>query len=491
MNTRFAPTLLLAAALSACTLGPDYERPAAPANGYTKSAQAQSVVYGGAVAANWYALFRSRALDGLVREALAGNPDLEAARRGLLAAQNELTAVGGQALPQVQLGTSATRTHANGSFLYEPTQAFNVTANQFSIGPQLAYNLDIFGGIRRSIEAQAADTANSRDQALNTYITLVDQVVVTAFDYAAAQAQIDVTQSLIHEQQDQYELTRKLEDAGKISRGDTLLALTQYETTRASLPALQQARDAARNALARLCGRTPDQFQMPALALKDFALPARLPVSLPSALVRQRPDVLAAEDSLHAANARIGVATAARLPSLTISAQYAQQATKLNQLFTQPGGIWSFGVDAATPIFEGGTLAAREDEAKQLHAQAQAAYRSTVIKAFVEVADALDAVGHGADSYEAHNRALTAAAEDRELAVAQYRAGKIAELQVLTAEQQYQSAALSQVQADAQRFTDAAELFRSLGGGWWSAPADPAALPAAPNTHAAAPRAAG
>jgi NodT family efflux transporter outer membrane factor (OMF) lipoprotein len=206
---------------------------------------------------------------------------------------------------------------------------------------------------------------------------------------------------------------------------------------------------------------------MPALTLADFTLPGQLPVSLPSALVQQRPDVLAAEESLHAASAEIGVAEAARLPQLSLSAQYAQQTTRLNELFTQPGGVWSAGLDLAAPLFHGGTLASREDESKQRYAQALSTYRGTVLTAFVDVADALQALHHDSDSYIAHNRALRAARESQELAAAEYRAGKYTELQVLTAEQQYQSAALTQVQADAQRFTDTAALFRALGGGWW------------------------
>jgi NodT family efflux transporter outer membrane factor (OMF) lipoprotein len=299
-------------------------------------------------------------------------------------------------------------------------------------------------------------------------VTLVDQVVLTAFDYAAVGAQIEVTRSLASELQAQYELTAQLENAGKIIHSDTLQAETQLENVRATLPSLEQQRDAYRDTLARLAGETPDQFRMPALTLADFTLPTQLPVSVPSALVQQRPDVLAAQAGLHAASAEIGVAEAARLPQLTLSAQYAQQTTHLDELFTQPGGVWSAGLGLAAPLFHGGTLAARADEARQRYAQALSRYQGTVIAAFVEVADALQALQHDSDSYSAHNRALRAARSNQELAAAEYRAGKYTELQVLTAEQQYQSAALTQVQADVQRFTDTATLFRALGGGWWN-----------------------
>ena len=464
----------VAAALTAgCTVGPDFVRPEPPVAAYSRPLPshggAQSFAYGRDVAGDWYRLFRSDALDRLVRQALAGNPDLEGARHGLEAAQDELRAVSGAALPQIDATGQIGGAHINGSELYGPVGAIDVTNSRYEIGPALAYNLDLFGGVRRSIESQRARTAAVDDQLRDTYVTLVDQVVITAFDYAAVCAQIDVTRSLVGELQAQYDLTVQLENAGKIIHSDTLQAETQLENVRATLPGLEQQRDTYRNALARLSGQTPDEFRMPALTLADFTLPGALPVSLPSALVQQRPDILAAQDNLHAASAGIGVAEAARLPQLSLSAQYAQQTTRLSELFTQPGGVWSAGLGLAAPLFHGGTLAARSDEAKERYAQAVSAYQATVIGAFVDVADALQALQHDADSYTAHNRALQAASANQDLVAAEYRAGKYTELQVLTAEQQYQSAALTQVQADVQRFTDTAALFRALGGGWWNA----------------------
>ncbi len=485
MKVRMVPVAVAALGLTACTVGPDFTRPEPPAaenygvSTTTAAAARPSFVFGGEISADWYRLFRSETLNGLVQEALTNNPDLEGARHGLLAAQRELEAVAGAALPRLNANGNIERAHVNGSLLYEPISAFSATGNQLNVGLALAYNLDAFGGVRRSIEAQAAATASARAQALDTYVTLVDQVVVNAFDYAATQAQIEVTRSLIDELQAQFDLTQRLEVAGKITRSDTLQAQAQLESTRATLPALEKQRDAYRNALAQLVGDTPDQFALPQLTLKEFALPTEVPVSLPATLVRQRPDILAAEDDLHQASAQVGVAEAARYPSFNISAQYAQQATKLDDLFTKAAGIWSFGLGVAQPLFDGGTLAARADEATERYRQAQARYRSTVIAALVEVANALQGLEHDADGYVAHLRSLDAARASRDLALEQFRAGKISRLQVLIAEQQFQSAALTQVQADAQRFADAAVLFRALGGGWWNAQRDPSSLPAA------------
>ena len=475
---------LTALLTAACTVGPNFKRPDPPAkaayeHSMPASGSATSVTYGGDIAEDWYHLYNSEALNNLVHETLRGNPDLEAARHGLLAAQWELKAVSGAALPQIDASGQISRAHINGSEFLGPVNQLNATGNRFAVGPSLAYDLDPFGGVRRSIESQQAATASTRDQVLNTYITLVDQVVITSFDYVATGAQIDVTQELVNDLRAQFDLTQALEKAGKVTRTDTLQAQTQLENVQATLPALEQQRDTYRNALARLTGKTPDEFAMPPLTLKDFTLPGEIPVSVPSTLVQHRPDILAAEDNLHAASARIGVAAAARLPSLTLSAQYSQQTTYIHEFLTRPGGVWSGGLDIAAPLFHGGTLSAREKAAREQYAQAQATYRSTVIGAFVEVANALRSLEHDSDSYIAHNRALEAARASRDLAVAQYRAGRYTELQVLTSEQQYQDAALSQVQADAQRFTDIATLFRALGSGWWNAPGDSSLLPVA------------
>jgi NodT family efflux transporter outer membrane factor (OMF) lipoprotein len=301
-------------------------------------------------------------------------------------------------------------------------------------------------------------------------------VVVTAFSYAAAVEEIEVTRQLVADLKAQYELTHLLEDSGKIARSETLQAQTQLESTRASLPALEKQRDIYRNALFRLTGKSPQDDTIPQLSLEDFTLPTELPVSLPSQLVRQRPDILEAEDLLHQASASVGVAEAARLPSLNLSAQYAQQSIMTSDFFTKAAQIWTAGLNMTAPVFAGGTLRARQKEAQERFLQAQSQYRSAVINAFIEVANALQAIQHDADDYSAHTIAVEAARENRDLARAQFERGRVNELVVLTAEQQYQNVALSQVQANVQRFADSAELFRALGGGWRNG-ADPATLP--------------
>ena len=460
-------------ALGGCAVGPNFKRPDPPKSAYSQPAGPASLVYGGEVAADWYTLFHSDSLNTLVQTALQANPDLEGARHNLFAAQYELQAVAGTALPQVQLDAKATRAKVNGSLLYQPPETLQVTANQFNLGPSLAYDLDVFGRIRRSIESQTAQTDQAGHQALNVYISLVNQVVLTAFNLAAADEQISVTQALVGDLQEQYNLTQTLENAGKITRSDSLQAKAQLEDARANLPGLEKQRDVYRNSLLRLLGKAPDSDALPLLALRDFTLPQRLPVSLPSQLVRQRPDILEAEDTLHQASADVGVAEAARFPSFEISAQYAQQSNRTADLFTKAGQIWSVGLNVTQPIFAGGTLRAREKEARQRFLQAEAQYRGTVLDAFVDVANAMQALQHDTDGYDARTTALDAARANRDLARDQFRHGRVNELVVLTAEQQYQNGLLSQVRADAQRFADAATLFHALGGGWWSAQNNP------------------
>ncbi|MEA3181613.1 MAG: hypothetical protein QOI59_5136 [Gammaproteobacteria bacterium] len=478
-------TVVVATVLASCAVGPNFKRPNTPKSAYSQPPQTigpQSVMYGGEVAADWYTLFHSESLNALVQEALRANPDLEGARHNLLAAQYELQAVAGTALPQVDVGAKATRSRVNGSFLYQPPEALQATANQFNLGPALAYDLDVFGRIRRSIESQAAQTDQVGHQALNVYITLVNQVVLTAFNLAASVEQINVTRKLVDDLQEQFDLTQTLENAGKIARSDSLQAKAQLEDARANLPGLEKQRDVYQNTLVRLLGKAPEDGSLPPLALRDFALPTQLPVSLPSQLVRQRPDVLEAEDTLHQASAEVGVAEAARFPSFDISAQYAQQSNRTGDLFSKAAQIWSVGLNVTQPVFAGGTLRAREKEARQRFLQAQAQYRGTVLDAFVDVANTMQALQHDTDSYNARTTALDAARENRDLAREQFHRGRVNELVVLTAEQQYQNGLLTQVQADVQRFADAANLFHALGGGWWNSQHDPVQEPASRDT---------
>jgi NodT family efflux transporter outer membrane factor (OMF) lipoprotein len=474
LGLRFETVVM--AALAGCAVGPNFQRPPPPQSGYEVNQSptpSPRLTAGEDIAQDWYLVFGSSTLNELVQQALQANPDLEASRRSLTAARYELQAVAGQALPQLVFDTKAMRARVNGSALYEPADKFQATANIYTLGPSLAYDLDVFGRLRRTIEAQAAQTTQVAHQALNVRITLVSEVVETAFEVAAADEQIRVTDSLISDLDGQYRLTAKLEEKGKLTRSDTLQAQAQLESIRASRPGLQKQLRVYQNALLRLIGSAPTDRAAPPIALGDFRLPKTIPVSLPAQLVRQRPDILEAEDLWHQGTAQVGVAKAARFPDFQLTAQYAQQSGMLNDLISKAAQTWSVGLDMSTPIFEGGRLRAREKEARQRLLQVSAQYRSSLINAFMEVANALDAIEKDSESYAARTTSLDIARANRDLAGHRLERGKVSELDVLTAQQQYENAALEQVRANAQRFTDIAELIHALGGGWWNDPAAP------------------
>ncbi|MDE1173688.1 MAG: efflux transporter outer membrane subunit [Parvibaculaceae bacterium] len=473
--------------LSGCTLGPDFSPPKAPdvsaftaANDTAAKAPSradvapQSIVYGGAVADDWYHLFASARLDGLVRDALANNPDLKAAQAGIAAAQAQFRAVAGDEYPQLDLSAGATRGKANGSLLYQPAPSFQGIANTFSLTPTLSYDLDVFGGISRSVEAQAANTDYVRAQALDTYVTLVNQVVATAFELAASQARINATNDLVQLENDQLKIVRAQENAGTITHADTLQAQAQLEATEATLPALIQQKSAAAHALAALTGKMPAEFEAPDFTLTDFILPEKIPATLPSTLVQQRPDILMAQATLHEASARVGIATAARLPSISLSASYGVQATKTTDVFTPSGVIWSFGASLLAPIFDGGTLEANEDAAKAQYVQSGQLYRKTVLNAFADVATAMKAIENDAAAASLRRQSLQTADASRKLATEQFNAGSTDYLNVLTADRQYQAALLDDIDISEQRFANTTQLVRALGGGWWSAEKNPA-----------------
>ncbi|HUY84235.1 MAG TPA: efflux transporter outer membrane subunit, partial [Steroidobacteraceae bacterium] len=338
------------AALAACAAGPDFHRPAAPAGTYAMTAsasraaaaEAPSLRYGAPIAADWYRLLGSAALDRWVKLALQNNPDLQSARASVSEARARLRAAAGGEYPNLQGRALVNRAHFNPGALGLGTQG-SAGGNLFAGLLQLSYHIDLFGGLRRDLEARRAAVQYARDQALNTYIGLVNQVVTTAFDLAAAQSSIDATEKLLDAERSRLRLNRLRETVGTVARAETLTAKAQLQGTEATLPGLRQRREAAAAALAALLGETPSQFQAPALRLADFKIPATLPVSLPARLVRQRPDVLAAEQRLHEASADIGIAAAARLPSFSLSADYGSLSDRGADFFNAGNALWALG----------------------------------------------------------------------------------------------------------------------------------------------------
>lgn len=496
IGSRAALALLGALALAGCAAGPDFQRPAAPAvNSYTSGAAPERTAgatgHGGAsqafvaakdIQADWWRLFHSAKLNTLIDQALTGSPTLKAAQATLKEAQENLTAVKGGLYPQVDVNASATRQKFSGA-QFGGVAGGGSIFNLYGASVNVSYNLDVFGATRRSVEAQQAQVDFQHYQLDAAYLTLVGNVVGTAVTTASVKAQIDATQSIIESEQRQLKLVVDQEQAGAVPYSDVLQARAQLAATRTRIAPLRQQLSQAQHQLAILAGQLPGNWQPVDFSINDLALPKELPLTVPSQLVRQRPDILSAEAALHAASAAVGVATANLYPQFNLSGSYGSQATEAGDLFEAPNVIWNLGVSLLAPIFHGGALHAKKRAAVAAYEASLADYQQTVLTAFAQVADVLRALENDADSLKAQEVSRSAAEKSLDLVRSQYKAGAVSFVSVLTAEQQYETAQLGYVQALAQRYLDTASLFNALGGGWWNAGnlmSDQTAAPAAP-----------
>jgi NodT family efflux transporter outer membrane factor (OMF) lipoprotein len=472
-----ASTAILCA--TGCAVGPDFHRPTLPdAAGYisapaTETASATNVI-GGAVQqfagtnilADWWTLFHSPALNALIAESLTNNPDLQAARAALRAAQENVRAQRGAFYPAVSASFSASRQRQAETIA--PTPNANIFQyNVFTPEVAVSYVPDVFGANRRALESAAAQSDNTRFQMAATYTTLTANVVVTAIQEASTRQQIEVTRQLIALNSNMVEILQYQYGRGYAAGLDLAAQESQLAQVESALPPLLKQAAQLHDLMAALTGRFPSQPEGPGVDLDALELPGSLPLSLPSDLVAQRPDVLQAEANLHAASAQIGVAIANRLPNITLTANAGSTALAIDQVFTSGTGFWGLGAAAAAPLFEGGTLLHQERAAKAAFMQAAAQYRSTVLAAFQNVADCLAAIQQDAEALKAAAAAEDAAKVTLDLAQRQWQSGYAGYLPLLSAEQAYQQAVTARAQAQASRFADTAALFQALGGGWW------------------------
>ena len=490
-------------ALSACAVGPDFAVPPAPElSGYTPegrpaatvsvdiaSGAAQKFDTGRDIPGEWWKVFHSRELDGLIAEALRANPSLQAAQAALWQAKENLYAQQGHLLPSLDANASDTRQQLSPAEFGQPGSP--LIFNLFQTTVNVSYTPDVFGGQRRLIETQAALADYQRFQLEATYLTLTSNVVTAAVQEASLRGQIEATLEIIKSESDQLTVVRNQFDAGAASRTDVLTQQSAVATTQATLPPLQKQLEQQRHLLLTLIGRFPNDARNDHLTLASLRLPTDLPLSLPSQLIEQRPDVRASQTQLHQASAQIGVAIANRLPQFTLTGDYGSAAITTAALFTPSALIWSAAASGTQPIFHGFTLLHQQRAAEAAYDQAGAQYRATVLTAFQNVADALRALQFDAATLKAQRAALRDASDTLDLARGQYRLGAITYLILLNAQNSYQQARLAVVQAQAARYADTAALFQALGGGWWNradvAPnpytpdPDPATV-AAPNT---------
>jgi NodT family efflux transporter outer membrane factor (OMF) lipoprotein len=469
----------IALALGACAVGPDFQRPPAPTDtGYTpeplalrtasvntRGGEAQHFIADRDIPGDWWALFRSAPLNRLIEQSLRANPDIDAAQAALRQAQENVYAGEGALFPTANASFQAERERLSGASIGTP----NVHPTFSLVTPTLnvSYALDVFGGTRRQIESLAAQAEFQRFQLEATYLTLTSNVTVAAIQEASLRGQIAATQDIIRDQAQQLDLVRRRFSLGGASQADVLTQEAQLAQTRATLPPLQKQLAQTRNQLTALAGRLPSHEASETFALESMHLPQELPVSLPSQLVEQRPDVRAAEAQLHAASAEIGVATANQLPQFTITASVGTAASGFTNMFAPQTGVWSIAGGITQTLFDAGTLLHRKRAAVAAFEQTAAQYRGTVIRACQNVADTLRALQSDADALVAQAAAERSAFASLDLARRQYQLGAIDYLTLLNAQRTWQQARISLVQAEANRYADTAALFQALGGGWW------------------------
>jgi NodT family efflux transporter outer membrane factor (OMF) lipoprotein len=473
--------LATALLLAACAVGPDFVAPAAPdVQGYTPEplaprttsastagGEAQRFVHDLDLPGQWWTLFHSKALNALVERSLAANPDLQAAQAALRVARENVRAQRGMLFPSVDAGFSGVR-ELPGIGGPLDNESVAPTFNLFTTQLNVSYSPDVFGGTRRSIEALVAQQDAQRFALEATYLTLTSNLAGAAVQEASLRGQIAATQTIIKIERDLLGLLRRQREAGQIAEADVVAqeaALAQVEQT---LPPLQKQLAQQRDLLAALSGGFPSDKLTARFELAALHLPRDLPLSLSGKLVEQRPDIRAAQANLHAASAQIGVAIANRLPNITLTATAGSTANAVDQMFASGTEWWAVAGTATQPIFHGGTLFHRELAAKATFDQAAAQYRSTVITAFQNVADALRAIQSDAVALQKAVASERAASRSLDIVRDRMKLGDINYLGLLNAQQTYQQALLSLAQARAARYADTVALFQALGGGWWN-----------------------
>lgn len=468
---------LASLAVGAC-VGPNFHPPAPPrVERYTAEplaaatisspgvgGAAQRFLDGAEVPRNWWTLFGSDELDTLVDEALRANPDVASAQAALRQALENTAAQRGSYFPAVQGTMDATRNRDATGVLQPTLNSGTPLYNLFTPQVTVSYVPDVFGANRRAVESLSAQAEASRYQLDATYLTLTANVVTMAIQEAGLRAQIAGTTRVIALERESLDVLRRELELGAVAEIDVYAqdaALAQLEGT---LPPLNKQLYQARDQLAALTGRLPADFRPLHVELGQLVLPADLPLGVPSQLVERRPDVRAAEAQLHAATAQVGMAIANLLPQLTITGNIGSTATLFSDLFKPGTGFWSIGANATQTLFQGGTLIHRKRAADAALDQAGAAYKSAVLTAFQNVADALHALDADADALAAASRAEDAAQKSLGVAHHQLELGSVSYLALVNSEQTYQQAVVALAQARTNRYADTAALFQALGG---------------------------
>ena len=476
---RQRPRSLLAALaagsiLAGCTVGPDFERPASPsATVYRSPSDPLATPAPGPVAnpgqgpaLRWWTAFGSPDLDALVNRAIANNYSLAASNATLAAALEEVNAAAGGRLPQVDADARVEHEQPNLAAFGFENPGGNPEFTLYSVGGGVSYDLDLFGGKKRAVEQAAAQAEAQQRQAEAAHLTVAGRVVSQVLTIAAIRDRIATADALLAEDQRNVDLTVKRREAGEGTLVEVLNAKSQLEADRSDIPQLGQQLAEARHLLAILIGVAPAQLGPTEFNLDDFALPEQVPVTLPSELVHKRPDILQAEAELHAATAAIGVATARLYPDITLGATVTQGSPGLGDLLSSAFRGFDIFAGLTAPIFHGGTLSAEKRASVDRAKAAQAQYQQTVLEAFGQVADLLQALQSDARSVANQRESIDVAQRSLHLSRRSFEVGNTGLLQILDSERLYQRARSAMVEAEARQYLNVARLYVATAGGW-------------------------
>lgn len=462
-------------------MGPDFAVPKAPEiTRYTREplvaqtsgtdvavGQRQHFVNGRDIPLEWWTLFKSAKLDALVGRAIDNNPNLQSALATLRANQQTVYAQEGKFLPLVVANFNPTRQQTSAALSPVPASQVSVF-NLITAQLQVSYTFDVWGLNRRTVESLQALTDVQRFQVEAAYLALTSNIAVAAITEASLRQQIDSTSALISINSKMVDTLRQQFDKGAVTRGDLAVQEAALAQAKATLPPLRKALQQNRNLLAALAGGFPSEGPQQTFTFADFRLPAQLPVTIPSQLIEQRPDVRAAEELLHSASAGVGIATANLLPTFTINADAGFMNTALSHLLAPQNFFWDLAGNVTQTVFDGGSLLHQLQGAKDIYQAAAWTYQGTVIAAVQNVADSLRAIQNDADALRAARDFERAARISFDQARRQFDAGSINVLMLLNAQTSYQQALIQVAQAQAARLADTAALFQALGGGWWN-----------------------
>ncbi|MBU6467937.1 MAG: efflux transporter outer membrane subunit [Betaproteobacteria bacterium] len=465
--------------LSGCAVGPDFKSPAAPSvTSYTKGSNPSEITanakdtHGATqhliakeLPHNWWTMFGSEPLNQMVELALKNNPNLESLQQTLLSAQQSAYAQEQSlTIPSIDASVKETKQRFNPAAFGQPSPPSIFSLTNASVN--IAYNLDIFGGIRRQIEAAYAQA----DAQAFTYeaarITLEANVVTTAIKRAAVKTQIDLTQKIIQQQEELFHITELRYQLGAVSQADVAVAKESLAKIKNTLPDLDNQYLRLDHQLAVYLGQLPSQSNVASLNLAEIKLPQDLPLSVPSELVHQRPDILVSEAQLHAATAQVGVALSGEYPAISINASYGTLSANPSTVFSRNSAVWSLSSGIVQPLFHGGALKAQTEAAQALLKSAALQYQQTVLNAFQNVADSISTLETDGQYLNQSYQTYDATSEQMNLIQQQFDTGSMSYMQLISAQLHQEQSAIALSQAKANRLNDTAAFFLALGGGW-------------------------